>query len=199
MALERRVRGDQILRPLEAAAVWRFLGTSLEEPERLRLQRSVRIWFALAAVLLALPALAVVVLTIAMSNAAHLDAVPGPAGVRRIVLESGTPGLDAVSRMLPGRFHQIEVDTGISLDAAPPALRGVITRGEIRGGLRKPASMPPWAERLFDGLPPLRRAVHLILADRRQAVPREHTPPASIPTAGSDLGRAAARRFGGDA
>jgi HEAT repeat protein len=86
-----------------------------------------------------------------------------------VVLQSGTPALDAVSQIIPGRFHQIETDTGLDLGAVPSPLQSSIVAGEIRGRLRIPASMPPWANTLFDGLPPLRRAVHMILADRRPA------------------------------
>lgn len=165
--LERRARRDQLLRPLEAVAAWRILGTSLEEAERTRLQRSLRIWAAAAAVLLTLPALAVVVLYLMMNAASHLDVVPGPAGVHRVVLQSGTPTLDVVSRILPGRFHEVEVDTGLSLSTLERGERRPIAEGAVRGKLRKPAARPPWAARLSEALTPLRRAVFLALAGER--------------------------------
>ncbi|MCC6752171.1 MAG: HEAT repeat domain-containing protein [Deltaproteobacteria bacterium] len=166
LALRRRLHAKQLLRPQELLQVASYLGNALDDQERTRVQRSVRVWSVVAAVLLAIPLCAVAGLYVALSSSVYLHTAPGVPGLERVVLRRGRPSLRPAAALFPGQFDGVEMDTGLALGSVPAALAEQVRSRVIVGPLKDdPATaVPDWFARLAEPLAPARRAALLLLA-----------------------------------
>ncbi len=164
-ALRRRSLGKQLIRPNELFNIFRFLGKALDSQERLQLQRSIRIWTIVAAVLVALPILGIFMFYGILSSSSYLDASPAVVGPPRVVIRSGDPAFKFASALFPNQFDQLELDTGITLASLPTSSQQAILDHQISGRMREGDSpIPPWLGHLLEGMSPVRRAALMMLA-----------------------------------